>query len=274
MGSKVQTYYDLFGLPFGASPTDIKQRYRELAKRYHPDINPSPEAAQRMRLLNEAYRTLTTPHLRWAYHLRVTSQVMRQNPPTTPSTQPYVVVYRRAVPRYIVWLLSGLMGVVFLSAIAYHWTNPFSIHRADLQGYDFEKWPSFLYLPPTIESLNLSYNKFDTFPSCLYRLPALRILNFSNNHLSYLPPEVSQYAHLEELYLANNALKGLPLGLGELSKLRKLDLRNNQLRSLPPEVLALPSLSYLDLRGNPLESQTIRMLQQEASHRPEVQFLW
>jgi len=45
-------------LPF--SPTDLKQRYRELAKQWHPDLNPGdPNANEKMKHLNSALEILT-----------------------------------------------------------------------------------------------------------------------------------------------------------------------------------------------------------------------
>jgi len=53
-------YYDVLGLPFGANEQLIKKRYKELAKKYHPDRNPSPDAHKRFIEINEAYLFLTT----------------------------------------------------------------------------------------------------------------------------------------------------------------------------------------------------------------------
>jgi curved DNA-binding protein CbpA len=41
--------------------------YRKLAQRYHPDVDPSPEAARRMTEINEAYETLKDPVKRRKY---------------------------------------------------------------------------------------------------------------------------------------------------------------------------------------------------------------
>jgi hypothetical protein len=45
----------------------IHAAYRRLARLYHPDLNPSPEAAERMRAINAAYRVLSDARLRAAY---------------------------------------------------------------------------------------------------------------------------------------------------------------------------------------------------------------
>ena len=45
----------------------IKSAYRKLAKQYHPDVNDSPDAAERFREITEAYDTLTDPDRRRRY---------------------------------------------------------------------------------------------------------------------------------------------------------------------------------------------------------------
>jgi len=54
-------YYKILGLPKGASKEEIKRAYREKAKRYHPDRNKHPRAAEAFVLINEAYEMLTNP---------------------------------------------------------------------------------------------------------------------------------------------------------------------------------------------------------------------
>ena len=38
-------YYEVLGVAKDADDASIKKAYREIAKKYHPDINPSAEAA-------------------------------------------------------------------------------------------------------------------------------------------------------------------------------------------------------------------------------------
>lgn len=58
--------YDLFGLPADATEQQITKRYRELARRYHPDLR--PEAANvTMTELNVAFEVLRDPARRAAY---------------------------------------------------------------------------------------------------------------------------------------------------------------------------------------------------------------
>src|SRR6266852_5270252 len=48
----------------------IHAAYRRLARRYHPDLNPQPEAAERMRAINGAYGLLSDPARRAVYDAR------------------------------------------------------------------------------------------------------------------------------------------------------------------------------------------------------------
>lgn len=62
-------YYKVLGVSRNASQKDIKQAYRKLARKYHPDINPGDEAAQeKFKQINEAYEVLSDPEKRRKYN--------------------------------------------------------------------------------------------------------------------------------------------------------------------------------------------------------------
>ena len=50
--------FSVLGLPPGASPQEVSAAYRELAKRWHPDLRRGAEAAARMAEINVAYDVL------------------------------------------------------------------------------------------------------------------------------------------------------------------------------------------------------------------------
>jgi len=61
-------YYQILGVRENAGPERIKEAFRELALKYHPDRNQGNlEAAERMKTLNEAYAVLSNPAKRREY---------------------------------------------------------------------------------------------------------------------------------------------------------------------------------------------------------------
>ena len=60
----VSKYYTILGLKPNATQSQIKEVYRKLVKKYHPDINKSSQASSKMREINEAYSILSNPEKR------------------------------------------------------------------------------------------------------------------------------------------------------------------------------------------------------------------
>ncbi len=51
-------HYQTLGLRRGASLRDVKTAYRELARRFHPDINPGEQAVEQFIQINDAYTAI------------------------------------------------------------------------------------------------------------------------------------------------------------------------------------------------------------------------
>ena len=61
-------YYQTLGITKTASDKDIKNAYRKLARKYHPDLNPNDaEANKKFQQLNEANEVLSDPEKRKKY---------------------------------------------------------------------------------------------------------------------------------------------------------------------------------------------------------------
>lgn len=90
-------YYEVMGLSPTATHEQIRRRFRELARQYHPDVNRSPDAERRFKEITEAYRVLSSPSLRAEYDLmRRSAQQARSGttggtttPPPPPRSRPH-----------------------------------------------------------------------------------------------------------------------------------------------------------------------------------------
>lgn len=61
-------YYTILGVKRDASEKEIRQAYRRLARKYHPDVNPENKRAEtRFKEINEAYEVLSKPENRQKY---------------------------------------------------------------------------------------------------------------------------------------------------------------------------------------------------------------
>ncbi len=61
-------YYEVLGVDKGADDAALKQAYRSLAKKYHPDLHPGDaEAEQKFKEINEAYGVLSDSEKRAQY---------------------------------------------------------------------------------------------------------------------------------------------------------------------------------------------------------------
>lgn len=60
-------HYQVLGVARSASEDEVKKAYRKLARELHPDINKSPEAQERFKLVTHAYEVLSDPQARASY---------------------------------------------------------------------------------------------------------------------------------------------------------------------------------------------------------------
>ncbi|HLV81887.1 MAG TPA: DnaJ domain-containing protein [Chthonomonadaceae bacterium] len=79
-------YYETLGLSPDAAPGEVKKRYRELARRYHPDVNHSAEAAHKITLINQAYHVLGDADRRAVYDAERLLQANAAPAPARPAS--------------------------------------------------------------------------------------------------------------------------------------------------------------------------------------------
>lgn len=64
------SFYELLGIPLSGSITEIKQAYKQMARKYHPDVSPPGRVEEYTKLfiqVQEAYETLSDPRRRAMY---------------------------------------------------------------------------------------------------------------------------------------------------------------------------------------------------------------
>lgn len=65
----MKDYYEILQVAENASEDDIKKSFRNLSKKYHPDINKDPSAEKVMKEITQAYETLSNPDKRRQYDM-------------------------------------------------------------------------------------------------------------------------------------------------------------------------------------------------------------
>ena len=90
-----RNYYEVLGIPSGATTDQIKKKYRELARKFHPDVVQDKALGQKVfSQINQAYRVLVDPERREQYN--VTLQPVKQVRPAAPVASPPVAAAKPA----------------------------------------------------------------------------------------------------------------------------------------------------------------------------------
>jgi hypothetical protein len=137
------TYYQLLQISPEASGTELRQAFRSLSKRYHPDTTelPEPEAREAFRRLQQAYLTLSDPERRRAYD--ATLQAIQPSP--APRRAPGAAVRARpAEPLPVRRPLSGgEWFALLLLALAVVFSLVLGVGLAWARGAEFLRVPSW-----------------------------------------------------------------------------------------------------------------------------------
>lgn len=83
-----KNFYEILGLKKNASEAEIKVAYRELAKKYHPDVNSASNAAQKFKEGHKAYAILSNENERKLYDASLISSKIPKDIFTEPKASP------------------------------------------------------------------------------------------------------------------------------------------------------------------------------------------
>lgn len=135
-------HYKVLGIARKADFDQVKQAYRERAKHYHPDVNPSPNANAVFHAVHEAYRVLSDPDMRSHYDEQLRYYREAGNETRTTSHPKDRRMYREPLvvdekpPHWVdLWAFRGLHLTGLLFGI--------TLTTTILVGLVFYSWPGF-----------------------------------------------------------------------------------------------------------------------------------
>lgn len=67
--NNLKNYYEILEISTEATTAEIKTAYRKLARKFHPDINKTPDAIERFKEITQAYETLSNAQKREQYNI-------------------------------------------------------------------------------------------------------------------------------------------------------------------------------------------------------------
>ncbi|WP_216901382.1 J domain-containing protein [Synechococcus sp. CCY 9618] len=132
-------HYQVLQLKLGATDQELRQAFRGLSKRYHPDTTtlPAAEAEVAFRQLRQAYAVLSDPAAR-----RIYDAALRQPVGAAPVRLPQPVVVSRPVPVRRA-LSGGEWFALLLLAVALVLSLVLGIGVAWARGAEMMAWPSW-----------------------------------------------------------------------------------------------------------------------------------
>ena len=175
--------YAVLGVSRSATDDEIKQAYRRLAKRYHPDLHPDdPQAAAKMNEINEAYDLIKDAPSRQQYQQQSYNPFYGQTGTSTGTQQqnPFSGFYYSPFGFHYEWR-DG----------AFHETQSDTFHRSQQRNYDDTQYTyrprgSFLW---TLIKWFIIINLFLRLASCLFNP-----FYFYTSRITETPPSTPSYS--------------------------------------------------------------------------------
>ena len=158
----LKNYYLILGLNFSASQEEIKFAYRNLAKKFHPDINPGDKAVEeKFKEISEAYNTLSDEENRRRYDVKFfytknakISSFSNTNPKPKYKRKAEVPLTKRE-RRTIFFMLTGGVSFVAFMAVMSFFIPQYDEKEITRQVISLDKYRPFV-APEKTKSLSIS----------------------------------------------------------------------------------------------------------------------
>ncbi len=136
------SHYDLLGVAPEASADELRQAFRRLSKRYHPDTTalPAVQAEQAFQQVQQAYGVLSDPEQRRRYDAQLLAPVPVPLAPAPIKPQPKAEPLAQSVRRP---LSGGEWLALVLLVLAAGFSLVLGVGLAWLRGADLVQWPSW-----------------------------------------------------------------------------------------------------------------------------------
>ena len=155
---KFTDYYKVMQIHYEADSKMIETAYKCLCKVYHPDINTSPDAPERMKELNEAYAVLSDPEKRAEYHAewkkmtsRNTASLMKEDD-------------------YRIELAKVVLDEFFRDMVTESWENAYAkltgVDQGNVPMSDFVEWKVAVAKLHKLADYQIKFEK--SFKNCDY----------------------------------------------------------------------------------------------------------
>jgi hypothetical protein len=120
------THYEVLGVARDASPEQVRDAFRRLARAHHPDTSASG-SAESLTPINEAWRVLGDPELRRAYDRQLDAGErpgVVDSSPSAPSSVPEPLPPSSFPWRFVAGLAAVGVGIVVLGVATYQPPKP------------------------------------------------------------------------------------------------------------------------------------------------------
>ncbi|MFN3995862.1 MAG: DnaJ domain-containing protein [bacterium] len=191
----MKDYYEILGVSRNATEKELKEAYRRLVKKYHPDLNPTnrQEAERIFKEINEAYEVLSDPEKRklydkYGHNWKNANQSYQQN--YNPYQQ-YQYNYQSKAAKDLEEILQEIFGN-FSNFKKTRYSNPF---ERIFFNFDFNDYETTTQTPAQIPEIELFFDLKEIYSGTTKNIT----LNINNKPVTIqvnIPPRIKENAKI------------------------------------------------------------------------------